>query len=97
MICGNPDVQLCLHIHQQESRGDTPDEEVNGWHRDFVELSAQKIMSLAGLIRESGLIGGIQEKRITTLIAQGITAQRNDLEKVSQGILAKVGRLLRQD
>ena len=73
-----------------ESKGETPDEEVNAWHRDLVELSAQKIMGLAGVIRDHGRIDRILGKRIGHLIAQGITAENIDPTKVSERLLAKV-------
>jgi hypothetical protein len=83
-----------LNIRVHESRGETPDEEVNAWHRDLIELSVQKIMGLAGVIQEHGRIERILEKRLAHLIAQGITAKNIDPDKLSQGIQAKVMKLL---
>jgi hypothetical protein len=79
-----------LNIRVHESRGETPDEGVNAWHRDLIELSAQKIMGLAGVIQEHGRIDRIPEKHIAHLIAQGITAKKIDPSKLREGLRVKV-------
>ncbi len=64
-------------IHVEVSRGDSADAEVNKrWHRDLVELSSSKLVELAKLIHQHGVLERFQEKEIKTLIIEGIDAGR---------------------
>ena len=59
---------LELGIKIARKTGETPDEQVNDWHRDLIELSGFKLVKLVKLIFTKGTIGRIQERRVKQLI-----------------------------
>lgn len=65
------DEQICseLSIEIKDTKGATPNEEVNKWHRDLMELSADKLLNLSKLFYEKGKTKRMQEKEVTTKIA----------------------------
>ena len=62
--------------------GDTPDAVVNSWHRHLIELSADKIMSLAIIIRNDATKKRVLEKRVRSMVIEALPTNRIDRSKV---------------
>ena len=54
--------------------GQTLDSEVNGWHRDLIELTIAKITRLASAIKREGQIERYNLKRVGRAIKQSVDA-----------------------
>ena len=86
-----------LNIRVDESKGGTPDEEVNAWHRDLVELSAQKIMGLAVVIQDHGPAAGLagaavaaaEHLRATAVVVAGAQASADTVRPLDATCLAQ--------
>jgi uncharacterized protein (DUF2267 family) len=71
-----------INIKFINTRGDSPDEQVNSWHRDLIELSASKLIELAKAIQTQAEIKRIQVQDVIQLVAEGISSGRIDRIKV---------------
>jgi len=59
------------HIKVEHTKGDSPDEEVNAWHFDLIELSAQKLVKLVEAVWEKKTeVKRISHKEIRNWILQ---------------------------
>jgi len=81
---------LAINIKIKETKGGSPDEKVNSWHRDLVELSATKLMALAKVIQTEAVKGRILPKDIIRLIKQAIASGQIERAKLKPGIVAKI-------
>lgn len=59
-------------IDTREESGQTPDAGANTWHRDLIELSGNKLVTLTRLILENGESGTVLKKRLEQLVEEGI-------------------------
>lgn len=59
-------------IDTLEESGTTPDEGANPWHRDLIELSGNKLVTLTKLILENGESGTVLKKRLEQLVEEGV-------------------------
>jgi hypothetical protein len=57
--------------------GATPDTGANSWHRDLIDLSGNKLVTLTMLILQNGESGTVLKKRLEQLVEEGI--QQNQL------------------
>jgi len=80
-----------LKIEAKSVSGTSPFEDANRWHRDLVELSASKIVSLARAINELADKSRFHENQIRTLIKAAVVARRIDAGKLKPGIAKHVG------
>ena len=72
-----------LGIKLEHSKGDSADDIVNAqYHRDVVELSAQKLFELAKTLQEKAEKNRYSEKHILGLLVQGIRTGRLDRTRV---------------
>lgn len=80
--------ELAIKVTSEE--GDTPDSLVNSWHRNFVQLSAQKLFDLANVIRLTSTKQRVLGKRIRAMLIDGLVAKQiaPDKIKLSADIIA---------
>jgi hypothetical protein len=71
-----------INIKISEVVGDSPDRMINSWHRDLIELSAEKLMRLAKTIQLNAEIGRIPSPDIRRSLAQAMLAARLDSTKM---------------
>lgn len=79
-----------LNIRMQHTRGESPDEQANAWHRDLIELSASKIMQLAKIIMEEAERRRVSEKQIRRMIIRAVNADQIDRAQLAPGIASKI-------
>ena len=79
-----------LAIKVTSEEGDTPDSLVNSWHRNLVQLSAQKLFDLANVIRLTSTKQRVLGKRIRAMLIDGLVANQiaRDKIKLSADIIA---------
>jgi hypothetical protein len=71
-----------IGIKVESTKGASPDEEVNSWHCDLIEVSASKLIELAKAIQTKAEIRRIQVQDIIQLVAEGISSGRIDRTKM---------------
>ena len=77
-----PDSALAdCDIKTDSARGKTLDQEVNGWHRNLVELTVNKVACFISAIKRDGKIKRCQERRVEKAIK---LALERDSFKISQ-------------
>ena len=59
----------------EDKQGDTPDLEVNHWHRDISQLTLGKVAQLAASIRVRGSIVRYQEKQVENAIRTSVNSE----------------------
>jgi hypothetical protein len=74
-------------IDSVQETGATPDAEANAWHRDLVDLSGKKLVTLTRLILENGESGTVLRKRLEELIEEGV--KQNQLPEKCRAKVAK--------
>jgi hypothetical protein len=83
-----------LDIRIQRTQGGTPDEQVNSWHCDIIELSAQKLVKLAmAMFPQADRRDRILKKDIIRLLGEGVSSRQIDLDKVSHRMREKLDKL----
>jgi hypothetical protein len=78
------DILSTIGIHIRASIGETPDEAVNSWHWDAIELTATQILKLAQAIRETGEIKRVLEKQITKMLIDAASSGRIQRARIKQ-------------
>jgi hypothetical protein len=78
---------MALGIHPVPSRGDTPDPQVNEWHRELRELTFAQLSELARLIRQ-GRVEDIPLPTFKRRVRQAIDAGQFDQRQVHNRNLA---------
>jgi hypothetical protein len=73
-----------LGIRVSSEKGDTSDSVVNTWHRHLTELSADKIMDLAHLIRNARK-ERVLGKRVRVMVINALITNRIDRAKLKLG------------
>ena len=79
-----------LYIRFEKSSGDTPDEEVNKWHLDLVELTASKRLALAMTIMVQAQKERISKKAIEKRIIEAVKAKQLSLDKMHKNLQTKI-------
>lgn len=79
-----------LDIRMRRTRGESPDEQANAWHRDLIELSASKIMQLAQIIMKEAARHRIPEKQIGRMITRAVDNDQIDRAQLAPGIASKI-------
>lgn len=79
-----------INIKIKETKGGSPDEKVNAWHRDLVELSATKLIGLAKAIQTEAAKERILPKDIIRLIKRAVVSGQIERTKLKSGIVAKI-------
>jgi hypothetical protein len=69
------------------TKGTTPDELVNDWHRNLVELTAAKVQALAGIIQRRAQRKRQGEKAVASLIAASIREGWINASEVKESIV----------
>ncbi len=71
--------------------GHTFHKEANAcWHRDIVELSAEKIAELANIIMERGTKDRISEIKVISLVKQAVTSGIVDMHKLEDDLKRRI-------
>jgi hypothetical protein len=84
-ILSDSDVETC------KSRGTTPDEQVNDWHLDLVELSGLELVSLVRAILTSDYeTGRFLPKEVVELLKDAVKAGQINQEKLNKGIKSAI-------
>lgn len=74
-----------------ETPGETPDDEVNGWHVDVVHLTPSKLVDLVYLIREhKDAMRRFPKKQVESAALQGIDADFIDRNKIKDRLQTKL-------
>ena len=71
-----------IGIKVATAEADTPDAVVNTWHRHLVEMSANKIMELAYIIRNEGKKERVLGKRIRDMLIDALISKRIDRGRI---------------
>jgi hypothetical protein len=79
-----------IGIKIKDTKGGSPDEKVNSWHRDLMELSATKLMELAKAIQTKAAKERILPKDIIRFIKQAAESGQIDLAKLKPGVKVKI-------
>lgn len=79
-----------LQIKVEPTLGETPDEEVNKWHSDLVELTACKLANLGLAIRRHATVGRKYPKDILGLIRQGVRLSQIDHARLNHNLASKI-------
>lgn len=80
-----------INIRVSETRGSTPDETANTtWHRNLIELSANKLSNLASGILARAEKKRVEERRIVELTKQAVTSGRIQRSNLKDGIQARI-------
>ena len=79
-----------LQIRLEETPGETPDEEVNKWHRDLIELTASKLSDFGLAIRKHAKISRKHPKDIKELIKQGIRSNQIEQARLKQNLANEI-------
>ena len=88
------DVLRQLGVEAMHSRGGTPDELVNSeWHRDIVELSCRRVVTLAESLIRSGQRDRMPRKRVRALLTEAIEQGRLELGRLSEKMKAEVSKI----
>ncbi|MGE5443847.1 MAG: hypothetical protein ACM3SR_04500 [Ignavibacteriales bacterium] len=74
--------EIGIKVESKKTKGASPDEEVNSWHCDLIELSASKLRELAKAIQTKAEIERIQVQDVIQLVAESISSGRIDRTKV---------------
>jgi hypothetical protein len=72
-----------INIKIVERQGDSPDNSINSWHRDLVELSAEKLMLLARSIQQNAQIERIPARDIRRFLTHALLSGRFDSTKMN--------------
>jgi len=86
-----------IGIKIKKTPGDSPDEQVNNWHSDLLELSAQKLLTLATLIKTKSRIERINHMKVLNFIADSIIngqINRSDIKWESQEDKDKLNNII---
>jgi len=85
-----------LGIRLENSDGDTADSIVNSWHCELIELTAERIVALAGFIWKRAEKTRFLSKRVQHLLAYAMASGQIDRDKIRLGAdsLAKVDRII---
>jgi hypothetical protein len=79
-------------VRTKKSRGDTPDEKVNEWHVDIIEVSGFKLVRLISAIRAGQYqTGRFLPKEIRQLIEQGVNSGEINRERLQAKIREEIG------
>ena len=79
-----------LRVRIEKTVGDTYHKEANAsWHRDIVELSAEKNAELANLIMEHGTRDRIGEIKVISLVKQAVTSGVIDVHPLKDRLKQK--------
>jgi len=83
-----------LNVRVVSKPGKTAHDAVNSWHRDFIELTGQKLLDLAGVILARGEIQRVLPKQVCQLMARAMVSGQIDRSKVKlkPDELAKIDR-----
>ena len=79
-------LEVCA-IQRANIQGETPDPEVNKWHKDFIELSISKIACLATAIKREGQIKRYLPKKVAKAIKYSLDADYIDITKINKNLL----------
>jgi hypothetical protein len=81
-----------VNIEVRESKGKTPDNEVNGWHRDLVEISGNRLLMLVKQVLESNYeTDRYLAKQIKEFATRAIHSGRYELNQVKQSFREHLG------
>ena len=78
-------------IEMEQQIGQTPDDVVNSWHYNFVELTTDKLCLLSRLIAMGKQFERIMKKDIAGYVEEGCRSGMLNIGGVSQGIVERLG------
>lgn len=86
------DSQLLAHIdiRLELTKGETPDDEVNDWHHDLVELTASKLATLGTTMKQHGKVLRKYPKDVLDLVQRGVGLGQIDRSRLKQGLATKI-------
>ncbi len=79
-----------INIKLEVNEGNTHYDKSNRWHRDLIELTANKIVKLAESMLKNSSIERVLEKKISDLIKGAVDNGQIDKEKLNPSINNKV-------
>lgn len=79
-----------IGIKVEINEGATPYDKANRWHRDLVELSANKLIKLAEIILTKSHKERVLEKKILNLIKEAVKDGEIDRTKLKENIVKKL-------
>ena len=81
-----------INVRIEETKGNTKDKRANIWHRELVELTAEKLLELARSIMRDGKRTRFSETRIRNLIQRAVESGIIDETKLKPNVLMSVRR-----
>lgn len=86
------EVLEAVGIDVEAEPGATPDDEVNGWHRNLARLTGSQLVRLANHVLNTGEFGDrLLSKQVFQEIVDGIQGGRIDERKLKQAMREKLG------
>jgi len=81
-----------VNIEVRESEGKTPDNEVNGWHRDLIEISGNRLLMLVRQVLESDYeTDRYLKKQIKELVTRSMQTGQYEASRVNRSFRNKLG------
>lgn len=79
-----------LQIKVEAAPGETPDQEVNKWHRHLIELTASKVAELGVAIRQYATVSRKYPRDIQELIRRGVGSSQIDRARLKENLANKI-------
>ncbi|MBI2304825.1 MAG: hypothetical protein HYU86_08800 [Chloroflexi bacterium] len=78
-------------IAMEHSKGETLLKEADSWHRDLIQLTAQKVVELAKLAMQNGEKKRVSEEEVISLVRKAVETGAIDSGNLKKGLRRKIG------
>lgn len=80
------------NVKAETSKGTTPDDQVNGWRLDIIEISGLKLVALTrAILTDKYETGRVLPKRIQELVTEAVNSGRIDRERLTKRVRQGIG------